>query len=125
LLAFSFSGAGSAVPARPFSPPFWLFNLFISCYPDWAGISSYGNRFFVSLSPLFILGLAVFFDRAAQLFRSQRAALSAAITPLAVTTLWNAGVIFQWGSGPVSFSEMAYTNFSLSLASSTFSSVEP
>ena len=96
---------------------FLAFYLFISCYPDWAGISSYGNRFFVSLTPLFILGLAVFFDRAAQLFRSQRAALCAAIMLLAVTTLWNAGLIFQWGShliparGPVSFSEIAHNQF--------------
>jgi len=101
----------------PFLAAFLVFYLFISCYPDWAGISSYGNRFFVSLTPLFILGLAIFFDRAAQLFRSQRAALSGAIMLLAVTTLWNAGLIFQWGShliparGPVSFSEIAHNQF--------------
>ncbi|MGH9744248.1 MAG: hypothetical protein ACRD51_18050, partial [Candidatus Acidiferrum sp.] len=28
------------------------FYYFIASYPDWAGISSYGNRFFVSLTPL-------------------------------------------------------------------------
>ena len=101
----------------PFLAAFLAFYLFISCYPDWAGISSYGNRFFVSLTPLFILGLAVFLDRLAQLFRSQRAALVAAIAFLAVATLWNAGLIFQWGShliparGPVSFSEMVHNQF--------------
>jgi hypothetical protein len=97
----------------PFLAAFLAFYLFISCYPDWAGISSYGNRFFVSLTPLFILGLAVFFDRTAQLFRSPRAAIAL----LAVTTLWNVGLIFQWGShliparGPVSFSEIARNQF--------------
>jgi hypothetical protein len=101
----------------PFLASFLAFYLLISCYPDWAGISSYGNRFFVSLTPLFILGLAVFFDRIAQLFRSQRAALAAAAVLLAVTTLWNAGLIFQWGShliparGPVSFSEIVHNQF--------------
>ena len=35
------------------------FYYFIASYPDWAGISSYGNRFFVSLTPLFILGLVL------------------------------------------------------------------
>jgi hypothetical protein len=101
----------------PFLAAFLAFYLFISCYPDWAGISSYGNRFFVSLTPLFILGLAMFFDRTAQLFRSQRAALAAAIVLLAVTTLWNAGLMFQWGShliparGPVSFSEIVHNQF--------------
>jgi hypothetical protein len=95
----------------------FAFYLFIACYPDWAGISSYGNRFFISLSSFFILGLAVFFDRAAQLFRSRRAALAAAIVLLAVSSLWNVGLIFQWGShliparGPVSFFEIAHNQF--------------
>jgi len=103
--------------ATPFVAAFLAFYFFISSYPDWAGISSYGNRFFVSLTPFFILGLAVFFDRTAQLFRSQRAALAAAIALLAVFSLWNAGLIFQWGShliparGPVSFSEIVRNQF--------------
>ena len=101
----------------PFLAALLAFYFLISCYPDWAGISSYGNRFFVSLTPLFILGLGVFFDRAAQLFRSQRAALAAALALLAVFSLWNAGLIFQWGShliparGPISFSEAAHNQF--------------
>ncbi len=101
----------------PLLAAFFAFYFFISCYPDWAGISSYGNRFFVSLTSLFILGLAVFFDRAAQLFRSPRAALAAALALLAATSLWNAGLMFQWGShliparGPVSFSEIVHNQF--------------
>ena len=39
------------------------FYVFIACYPDWAGISSFGNRFFVSLTPLFVLGLSVLLER--------------------------------------------------------------
>jgi hypothetical protein len=103
----------------PLLAGFLAFYLFISCYPDWAGISSYGNRFFVSLTSLFILGLAVFLDRSAQLFRSRRAALAAACALLAVFILWNAGLIFQWGShlilarGPVSFSEIVHNQFFL------------
>jgi MFS family permease len=101
----------------PLLAAFLAFYVFISCYPNWDGISSYGNRFFVSLTQLFILGLAVFFDRAAQLFPSRRAAFAAACALLAVFTLWNAGLIFQWGShliparGPVSFSEIAHNQF--------------
>jgi hypothetical protein len=101
----------------PFLAAFLAFYFFISSYPDWAGISSYGNRFFVSLTSLFILGLAVFFHHAAQLFRSRRAALAAAVALLAVSSLWNAGLIFQWGShliparGPVSFSEIVHNQF--------------
>ncbi len=98
----------------PLLAGFLAFYVLISCYPDWAGISSYGNRFFVSLTPFFILGLAVFFDRAAQLFPSRRAARAAAGIVVAVFTLWNAGLMFQWGShliaarGPVSFSEVVH-----------------
>jgi hypothetical protein len=101
----------------PLLAGFLAFYLFISCYPNWDGISSYGNRFFVSLTPLFILGLAVFLDRATQLFRSRRAALAAACALLAIFALWNAGLMFQWGShliparGPVSFSEMVHNQF--------------
>src|ERR1700688_501621 len=51
------------------------FYYFIASYPDCAGISSYGSRFFVSLPPLFILGLAVFLDRFTRIFRTRRAAL--------------------------------------------------
>ena len=98
----------------PFFAAFLAFYLFIACYPDWAGISSFGNRFFVSLTALFILGLAVFLDRAAQLFRSPRAALAAASVLLALFVLWNVGLMFQWGShliparGPVSFPEVIH-----------------
>ena len=90
------------------------FYLFISFYPDWAGISSYGNRFFVSLTALFILGLGVFLDRSAQFFRSRKVALAAASAGLAVFVLWNTGLLFQWGlhlipvRGPVPFSELIY-----------------
>ena len=101
----------------PLLAAFLAFYLFIACYPDWAGISSFGNRFFVSLTALFILGLAVFLDRAAQFFRSQRAAFAAASALLALFVLWNVGLMFQWGShliparGPVSFSEVIHNQF--------------
>lgn len=101
----------------PFLAAFVAFYVFIACYPDWDGISSYGNRFFVSLTSLFILGLAVLLDRFAQFFASRRVALATAALPLVLLVLWNAGLIFQWGThlipprGPVSFSEVAYNQF--------------
>lgn len=96
---------------------FLAFYLFIACYPDWAGISSYGNRFFVSLTALFILGLAVTLDHFSRFFRSRKAAFASAIIPLALFVFWNAGLMFQWGAhlipprGPVSFSEVAHNQF--------------
>jgi hypothetical protein len=101
----------------PFLAAFLAFYLLIACYPDWAGISSFGNRFFISLTPLFILGLSVFLDRLAQLFHSNRAALAAASAFLAFFLLWNVGLMFQWGShliparGPISFSQMIHNQF--------------
>jgi hypothetical protein len=101
----------------PLLAAFLAFYLFIACYPDWAGISSYGNRFFVSLTALFILGLGVFLDRVARFFRSRRAALATVSVVLALFILWNAGLMFQWGThlvparGPISFSEMVHNQF--------------
>ena len=45
MLALREPRAGGAILAAMLA-----FYFFIACYPDWAGISSYGNRFFVSLS---------------------------------------------------------------------------
>ena len=93
------------------------FYYFMASYPDWDGISSYGNRFFVSLTPLFILGLAVFLERFTRIFRTRRAALWAASLFLASFALWNAGLIFQWGThliparGPISFPQMIRNQF--------------
>ena len=97
----------------PLLAAFLAFYIFIACCPFWDGLSSYGSRYFVSLTPLFVLGLAVFLDRFSQLFHSRRAAFAAAF-PLALLILWNAGLMFQWGThliparGPVSFSEVAH-----------------
>ena len=93
------------------------FYLFIACYPDWAGISSYGNRFFISLTALFILGLSVLLDRLATIFRKPRPALTVASAVLLCFILWNVGFMFQWGShlvparGPISFREMIHNQF--------------
>jgi hypothetical protein len=93
------------------------FYYFIAAYPDWAGISSYGSRFFISLTPLFVLGLAVFLDRFTRVFQTRRAALAAACVFLACFVFWNAGLMFQWGThliparGPISFSEMIRNQF--------------
>jgi hypothetical protein len=107
------------VPAvgSAFLAAFLAFYLFISCYPDWAGISSYGNRFFVSLTAIFVLGLAVFLEQIAKLFRSRRIALAAVTSVVALFLLWNGGLMFQWGEhlipprGPISFPEMIHNQF--------------
>jgi len=101
----------------PFLAAALVFYLFICCYPDWAGISSYGNRFFVSLTPLFILGLSFFLERVSLLFRTQRAAIAAFSVVLACFIVWNGGFMYQWGAhllpvrGPISWREMVHNQF--------------
>jgi hypothetical protein len=90
------------------------FYLFFTLYPDWAGISSYGNRFFVSLTAVFIVGLAVALERFAKLFRRERSAATVSAVILGIFMLWNLGLIYQWGThliparGAISFRQAAY-----------------
>ena len=51
---------------------FLAFLYLLGCYQDWHGVSSFGSRFFVSLTPLFVIGLAAFFGFLASLLREQR-----------------------------------------------------
>ena len=92
---------------------FLLYLYTIGCYQNWDGISSFGNRFFVSLTPIFVLGLAAFFDWLGRAWQEHRAALFASIVTAALIA-WNLGLIFQWGThliparGPISWRDAAY-----------------
>jgi len=92
---------------------FLAFYYVISIQPTWDGMSSFGSRYFVSLTPLFILGLAAFFDGLARYWQARPARIVATSTTLFLI-LWNLGLIFQWGMhliparGPISFREAAY-----------------
>ena len=89
----------------------------ISCYPDWAGISAFGNRFFISVTPIFIFGLALLLQRFGGFFRSYPRSFSLAASVLLLFIVWNFGFIFQWGAhlipvrGPISFAEVAHNQF--------------
>jgi hypothetical protein len=85
----------------------------VGCYQDWDGISSFGNRFFVSLTALFVIGLAVFFDSLARAWGAAPSRVFAPVTTAALV-IWNLGLIFQWGThliparGPISWRTAAY-----------------
>jgi hypothetical protein len=85
----------------------------VGCYGDWHGISSFGNRFFISLTPLFILGLAALFDGLDGGRRELRVTIFGAIGTVILVT-WNLGLIYQWGThlipvrGPISWREAAF-----------------
>jgi len=88
----------------------------VACYEAWHGISSFGNRFFVALTPAFVVGAAVTLQAAHRLLARGRpapAAWAALSLSVAVLAAWNAGLIFQWGTsmvprqGPVDFAVVA------------------
>ncbi len=97
---------------------FLIYFYVIGCYDDWAGISSFGNRFFVSLTPIFIVGLAALFEATARAWREKTAAVAVRCATAAFI-LWNLGLIYQWGThliparGPVSWREAAYNQFAV------------
>jgi hypothetical protein len=100
-------GAGSILT-------FLAYYYFIASYPDWDGLSSFGNRFFISLTPIFILGLAALLDAFSHLFAKASRAAAVAVPVIALLTAWNVGLIFQWGThlvparGEISWSEMVH-----------------
>ncbi len=95
------------------------FYFVVAAYPDWDGLSSFGNRFFVSLTPIFVIGLAAALERFGRLFARERMAVVSASAALVLMIAWNLGFLFQWGThlvparGPISWSEMAGNQFSV------------
>jgi hypothetical protein len=96
---------------------FILFFYVISSYQDWNGIASFGNRFFVSLTSIFVMGLAALLDSARRWGRGRALAWQGSCAVVALLVAWNLGFIFQWGTelvparGPVSWRQVAYNQF--------------
>ena len=86
------------------------FYVVVASYQNWHGQSSFGNRFFVSLTFVFVIGLAALADVAAGTGPGRRRLMAALLVAL---VWWNVGLAFQWGTniipnrGPVRFSEVA------------------
>jgi len=95
---------------------FLAFYYVISSYPVWHGISSFGNRFFVSNTPIFVLGLAASLDTLRGLMQNWSGKIRMWVPKAAIMVLigWNLGFIFQWGAnlipnrGPISWREVVY-----------------
>jgi hypothetical protein len=95
---------------------FTTFLYVIGSYESWDGVSSFGNRFFVSLTPIFVIGTAAFFNTLSNRLGDDRTVVLAYST-MTVVVLWNFGLIFQWGThlmparGPVSWRETVRNQF--------------
>jgi Dolichyl-phosphate-mannose-protein mannosyltransferase len=93
---------------------FLAYYYFIASYPDWDGLSSFGNRFFVSLTPIFILGLAALLSSFSSWLGKTTRAVAVACPVLALLVVWNLGFIFQWGThmvpvrGEISWTTMVH-----------------
>jgi hypothetical protein len=89
----------------------------ISSYPYWDGMASYGNRFFISLTPVFVFGLAILMQRVGGYFRSFRRAYAVQALAVGFLVVWNLAFIFQWGihlvpvRGEISWSSMVHNQF--------------
>ncbi len=77
----------------------------------------FGNRYFICLTPLYVLGLAITFSQVA---RSIMGTSRATVVARSLTTLfvaWNLAFIFQWGThmvparGPISWKQMVRNQF--------------
>jgi dolichyl-phosphate-mannose-protein mannosyltransferase len=96
---------------------FFAFYYFIASYPNWDGISSFGNRFFISLTPIFILSLAALLTSFSRWVGQTTRARAVAYPVLALLIVWNAGFIFQWGThmipvrGEISWGAMVHNQF--------------
>jgi hypothetical protein len=93
------------------------FYVLVSLHTNWDGLSSFGNRFFISLTPIFVLGMAVSLNEFAQWSGGERKAIAFASSVTALFILWNVAFIFQWGThlvparGPISWKQMVRNQF--------------
>jgi hypothetical protein len=73
----------------------------VASYELWHGSSSFGIRYFVTLTPVLVIGLAALLDAAHDVARTiaPRLRWPVLAAPLALLAAWNAGLMFQWGTG--------------------------
>lgn len=92
---------------------FIVYYYVVASYENWHGQSAFGSRFMVSLTPVFIVGLAQALSLASKhpVVAGRRRLLYA--TVLGPLILWNMGLMLQWGTGlvpnrgPVDFAVVA------------------
>ena len=72
-----------------------VFYVVVASYENWHGLSSFGNRFFVSWTLPMVVGVAAIVDACWSRGGVARSMMIAVLTGVVV---WNAGLAFQWAS---------------------------
>lgn len=89
----------------------------VSFAPWWDSTVGLGNRYFISLTPLFVVGLAATFSRVSRAWVDVRAATWRLGTITLLLLVWNLGLVYQWSTnllpmrGPVYWDEVVYNEF--------------
>jgi hypothetical protein len=102
---------------KGFIAAFIAFCSLIASYPFWNLGPTFGNRYFISLIPTFIPGLAVLLSECARIWGDASAFARRAWSVAALLIVWNAGLVFQWNRGlmpdigRVYWSELLYNEF--------------
>ena len=122
ILVLAFAGLflllQSAYPeAKTYLAVTLAFYYFISSCPWWHGTIGLGNRYFISLTPLLVVGLGVTLSRAARIWGEVRAATWRLGTITALLIIWNLGLLYQWSTmllstrNEVHWDEVLYNQF--------------
>jgi hypothetical protein len=89
----------------------------IAMYPWWDGISSFGSRYFITLTPLYVMGLAAAVAWFVAKWADARGAMRRAVVVVAILVIWNLGLVYQWSTGllpmngPVAWDQILYNQF--------------
>src|SRR3984893_16119549 len=67
----------------------------IACYLYWDGMASFGIRFLISLTAVFVFGLALLLERFGRYFHDGTRAFVAAGGMVILLSMWNAGFIYH------------------------------
>ena len=78
---------------------FVAFCALIAVYPFWNLGPAFGNRYFISLIPAFIPGLALLLSECARLWGNAGAFARRAWIVASLLIVWNLGLLFQWSTG--------------------------
>jgi hypothetical protein len=93
------------------------FYTMIALYPWWSGQFGFGIRFFISLTPIFILGLGALFERVTALWSDSRRAALRVVPAMMLFIVWNLGLVYQFSVdmfpwfGRAYWDEITYNQF--------------